>query len=64
MVEPPAFSILPIDVGEKVEGVIKGGEAIIGKGKEQVEQAILMAEEAATQAKEKVKEAVVGHEEL
>lgn len=61
--EPPVFSILPIDVDEKVDNVIKGGEAIIGKSKEQVEQAVLMAEEAAIK-EQKAKDAAVHHEEL
>jgi hypothetical protein len=62
--EEPSFSILPIDLEGKIGNIIQGGEAILSKSKEQIEQAILMAEEAATEAGKRAKEAVVGHDEL
>lgn len=62
--EEPSFSILPIDLEGKIDNIIQGGEAILSKSKEQIEQAVLMAEEAATEAGKKAKEAVVGHDEL
>jgi len=48
--EDPTFSILPIDVEGGVDNILQGGGVIIGKSKEQVEQALLMAEEAGTKA--------------
>jgi len=60
----PSFSILPIDLEGKIDNIIEGGEAILSKSKEQIEQAVLMAEEAAAQVGKKAKEAVVGHDEL
>jgi hypothetical protein len=60
----PTFSILPIDLEDRIDNRIQGGGAILSKSKEQVEQAVLMAEEAANKTGKKVKEAIVRHEEL
>jgi hypothetical protein len=62
--EEPSFSILPIDLEGEIDNIIQGGEVILSKSKEQIEQAVLMAEEAATEAGKRAKEAVVGHDEL
>jgi len=62
--EEPSFSILPIDLEGKIDNIIQGGEAILSKSKEQIEQAVRMAEEAAAEAGKKAKEALVGHDEL
>lgn len=48
----PGFTILPTDPEETGEGIIEGAEAFIGKGKEQVQQAIKQAEEAAAKHEE------------
>lgn len=65
----PEFSILPIDnLPQLAENVIQGTEAFIGKGKEQVEQAVSMAEAAASEASQKAtqenKATGSAHEEL
>ncbi|PVG00737.1 hypothetical protein CPB86DRAFT_169764 [Serendipita vermifera] len=54
----PEISILPID--DSGEHVLEGADILIGKGKEQVQQAFEMAEEAAAQEKQKA----TTHEEL
>jgi hypothetical protein len=65
----PEVSILPIDnLPQPAEQVIGGTEPFIGKGKDQIEQAISMAEVAAASEKAaqetKATAAGVSHEEL